>query len=331
MNSSRSIFLIAFALAVLLAAACGKPSEQPDKAVVGIVNVTPLLEDTVVGLKAGLAQLGYKENDNIRYFYEGPLGSMDKVDGAVKRILAEKPDLIVSFTTPVTLKVKKVTQGMDVPVLFAPSADPVGAGLVKRLKAPEGRFTGIYVGGAGVKALAWLAKMVPGLHRIYVPFNPDDKAMVLTMKGLKKAADDRKIELVIGECHSNADVLTVLKHIPADVQAVWQLPSPFWGAYLGPFVAACLDHKKPLKTHSADWARAGALMSYGLNAKAMGEQLSHLANKILKGTSPAGLPMERPRFFLVINLKTADGSVWRSPMPVLKQADEVIRIDAPVK
>jgi len=297
MNSSRSKFLIAFALAVLLAAACGKQPEKSEKAVVGIVNVTPVLADTVESLKKGLTQFGYRENDNIRYLYEGPLGSMDKVDGAVKRILAEKPDLIVSLTTPVTLRVKKVTQGMDVPVLFAPSADPVGAGLVKRLKAPEGRFTGIYVGGAGIKALAWLAKMVPGLHRIYVPFNPDDKAMVLTMKDLKKAADDRKIELVIGECHSNADALTVLKRVPGDVQAVWQLPSPFWGAYLEPFVAACLHHKMPLKTHSADWVKAGALMSYGLNAKAMGEQLSHLANKILKGTSPGVLPMERPRFF----------------------------------
>ncbi len=325
MNLSRGRLLIAVSLLMVLPAACEDRTEKPRKAVVGIVNVTPVLKDTVAGLKAGLAQLGYQENDNIRYLYEGPLGSMDKVDGAVKRILAEKPDLIVSLTTPVTLTVKKATQGMDVPILFAPAADPVGAGLVRSLKAPEGRFTGIYVGGAGIKALAWLAKMVPGLHRIYVPFNPDDKAMVLTMKDLKKAADDRKIEMVIGECHSNADVLTVLKHIPVDVQAVWQLPSPFWGAYLEPFVAACLNDKKPLKTHSADWARAGALMSYGLNAEAMGEQLSHLAYKILKGTSPAVLPVERARFFLAVNLKTAGLIGLQIPDAVLKQADEIIR------
>lgn len=326
MKTSRSGFLITLCLLMLLPSACGKQPEQPEKAVVGIVNVTPVLEDTVVGLKAGLAQLGYRENDNIRYIYEGPLGSMDKVDGAVKRILAEKPDLIVSLTTAVTLRVKKATSGMDVPVLFAPSTDPVGAGLVKRLKAPEGRFTGIYIGGAGIKALVWLAKMVPGLHRIYVPFNPDDKAMVLNMKELKTAVGSRKIELVFGEFHSKADVLTVLNHIPVDVQAVWQLPSPFWGVYIEPFVAACIKHKKPLKTHTYDWVKAGALMSYGLNPKAMGKQLSHLAYKILKGTSPAGLPMERVRFFLAVNLKTAGLIGLEIPDAVLKQADEVIRI-----
>jgi len=305
--------------------ACEERPVRPDMAVVGIVNVTPILEDTVAALKTGLALLGYKENDNIRYIYEGPLGKMDKVDGAVKRILAGKPDLIVSLATPVTLKVKKATRETDIPVLFAPAVDPAGSGLVKSLKAPGGRFTGIYVGSAGVKALVWLAGMVPGLDRIYVPYNPDDRAMVLNMKVLKKAAADRKIELVLGEFHLKAEALAVLNNIPADVQAVWQLSSPFWGAYIVPFVSACLEHKKPLKTHTADWVKAGALMSYGLDPTAMGEQLSHIAYKILKGTSPAVVPMEQAEFFLVINLKTAHTIGITIPDVVLKQADEVIR------
>ena len=250
---------------------------------------------------------------------------MDKVEGAVKKILAGKPDLIISLTTPVTLKVKKATKGMDVPVLFAPSADPVGAGLVKSLKAPGVRFTGIYVGDAGIKALAWLAQMVPDLKRIYVPFNPEDKAMVLTLKVLKKAEDHRKIELVLGGFHLKGEALAVLNNIPEGVQAVWQLSSPFWGVYMAPFTAACIEHKKPLKTHSAKWVQAGALMSYGLNPKTLGEQLSHLADKILKGTSPAGLPVERARYFLVINLKTAGSIGLEIPDAVLKQADEIIR------
>jgi putative tryptophan/tyrosine transport system substrate-binding protein len=119
---------------------------------------------------------------------------MDKVDGAVERVLAEKPDLIVSFTTPVTLKVKKATKGTDIPVLFAPVVAPVRSGLVKSLKEPGGRFTGIQDRGAGAKGLAWVARIVPGLQRIYVPFKPDDKAMGLNMRVLKRAAADRRID-----------------------------------------------------------------------------------------------------------------------------------------
>ena len=303
---------------------CEKETQPPLK-VVGIVNVTPTLEDAVSALKTGLAQSGYKEGKNIRYVYEGPLGSMDKVDAAVQKILKETPDLIVSFTTPVTLKVKKATNGTDIPVLFAPSGNPVGSGLVKSLKEPGGRLTGICVGNSGIKALVWLNKMVPELKRLYVPFNPNDRAMKLNMKVLKKAAADRNIELIIGTFNSQKEMPDVLNHIPPEVQAVWQLASPFWGAHMDAFVTSCLKQKKPLKTHVVNWVRAGALMSYGLNGEAMGHQMSLLAGHILKGTSPAVLPVEQAEYFLVVNLKTANEIGLTIPDAVLKQADQVIR------
>ena len=298
---------------------------KPAVKVVGIVNVTPTLESAVTALKQGLVALGYRENENIRYVDESTLLRMDNVEGTVKRILAETPDLIVSFTTPVTLNVKHATRGTDIPVIFAPASDPVGSGLVKSLREPGGRFTGIYVGNSGIKALFWLSKMVPNLFRIYVPFNPDDRAMRLNMTVLEKAANVRNIKLVKAIFRSDQEMIDALTHIPSNIQAVWQLASPYWGAHMDAFVTACLKNEKPLKTHARDWVEAGALMSYGLNGKAMGTQMSQLAAQILSGTSPAVLPVEKAEYFLAINLKTADKIGLKIPETVLKQADEVIR------
>ena len=324
----KRVWIVASIAAMLAGAgmtACQKGDPTPKQVVVGIVNVTPLFKETVETFKKGMAEKGYLEGQQIAYVDEGPLGQMDKVDGAIQRILEKKPDLILSFTTPVAKKVQQAVAGTEIPVLFAPSADPVAAGLVKDLKAPGGQLTGVHVMESEDNALGWLCKLVPNLQRIYVPYYPKDRAMVLGLKGLKEVADKRNIELVMGEFQSEKELPEVLNGIPQDVQAVWQLPSPFWGVYVYPFVKACLDHRKPLKTHANDWGEAGAFMAYGMNTRALGFQLSRLSHKILTGTSPGVLPVEQPEFFLTINLRTARAVGIEIPDSTLKLADEVIR------
>ena len=71
---------------------------------------------------------------------------------------------------------------------------------------------------------------------------------------------------------------------------------------------------------------AGGLMSYASSLPARYRRAADYVDKILKGTKPAELPMEKPRKFeLVLNLKTAQQLGLTVALEVLSRADKVIK------
>ena len=74
-----------------------------------------------------------------------------------------------------------------------------------------------------------------------------------------------------------------------------------------------------------EFVEAGGLMSYGPNFPDLFRRAAEYADKILRGTKPADLPVEQPtKFDLVINLTTAKALGLTIPEPFLLRANEVI-------
>ena len=74
-----------------------------------------------------------------------------------------------------------------------------------------------------------------------------------------------------------------------------------------------------------DLVRAGGLISYFYDPVDMYAQAASYIERILKGTSPADLPVQQPtKYSLIINLKTAKALGLTVPPSMLDLADEVI-------
>jgi putative ABC transport system substrate-binding protein len=318
-----TILIVVFIITGLLLSACG--GEQDKTYTIGVVNLTPVLEDTVTGFKESMAELGYIEGENITYIYEGSTGDIGKLDPVAQDLVEADVDLILSITTPATQAAQRATTDTDIPVVFVPVTDPVGAGLVDSLQKPGGNITGVTFGVQEGRRLEWLIQIAPAIEQIYIPYNPEDRSAVLALETASATATKLGVELITHEVHNLEEVMAAIENIPEEADAVFILPDGLVAARLSELIEVANKLKLPTSGPSDPSIEQGALTVYGTREDASAKQAARLANQILRGVKPADLPVETAEFYLAINLKTAEALGLDIPDEILRQADTVVR------
>jgi putative ABC transport system substrate-binding protein len=314
------IWVVGFSL---LLAACGGGPQAQETFTIGVIAETSMHTPAIEGFKAGLADLGYVEGENVTYIYNGTIGYNSKaIDDKIKNLLAQQIDMLFVLGLP-TVQAKQAVEGTDIPVVFGAISRPVERGIVESISHPGGNLTGVQVGNEIPKALDWLVRITPNAKKIYVPYHPDDELSVMFLAMLDKVASQLKIELVPGETHSVEEAVAAIESIPADIEAIFRIPSPTLDPKNNELSQAALNRGLPMAAgHPLDEA---ALLTYAADFFEVGKQAARLAHQIRQGVKPAELPIETAEFFLTINLKTAAAIGLDIPDDILAQADTLIR------
>lgn len=299
-------------------------NQEPESYTIGIINLNANLDRVISEFKKGMKQYGYTEGNNITYVYKGALKNPQQIDQELANLLKTDINLLLTLTTPVTRRAKQLTKDSSLPILFAPVFSPVSASIVDSLANPGGNITGIKSRGSTGKALEWFLKTVPSAKRIFVPFHYTDKAAIQTVTDLQEAASFFNIELITRKITSAEELNTALAHIPADIDGIWVTHSHLIISNIKKIVAAATLQKKPVIS-STDQSTAGVTLCYATSHDMIGRQASRMADKILRGASPAAIPVESADYFLGLNLKTAKAINIRIPDDIISQATFVTR------
>jgi putative ABC transport system substrate-binding protein len=321
----KSFLFIALCLILsLLLTACGGGVQAKDNYTIGVVNYVPVLDAIFEGFKAGMAEQGYVEGENVTYLYNGVVApNPEATDREVKNLLDQDVDLLLTVGTLPTLRTKQAVEGTEIPVIFAPVINPVEEGVVESIRQPGGNVTGVQNGSTIAKALEWLLKISPQATKVYVPYHPGDAVALTSIKPLSEIAPSLGIELMLSEEHSQEEVIAAIKSLPEDA-VIFLIPSPS----LDPssdFIKVAVERGLAVGSTNHSQNEAGALVSYGADFFAMGKQAAHLADQALQGADPGELPVETAEIFLNINLKTAEAIDLDIPDEILRQADTVSR------
>ncbi len=293
---------------------------------IGVVSPAASMEPVLQGFKEGMAERGFIEGQNVTYIYNGPLGAdAAKLEAEVQSFVDAKVDLILALATPGTVAAQKVTAGTGIPVVFTPISDPLGAGFVESLNKPGANMTGVRNGGFTPKNLEWLKTIVPGIQKIYAPYNPNDKSAIFARGLLLETAAKLNVEVVTPEVLNADEIPNVIAAMPEDIDAIFCMSDSMILSKVADFVAAGNERGIPVTAVSRPHVEAGTLMGFGSEFITVGKQTSGLDAQILNGADPATLPVEESEYFLFLNQKTADLLGITLPDEALKAAAGVIR------
>jgi putative ABC transport system substrate-binding protein len=277
----------------------------------------------VEAFQQGLHQVGLIENRDIVL---DVVWMGDDPDQGVSEVLRRGAGVLIPCGSSASVAAKRQTS--TIPIVFLSVGDPMAMGLVESLSRPGRNATGFSdilaeLSGKLVDLARELSRPQTTVDYLWHTAWPDGQnryqateqaAQLVGMKLRSKGIAD------IAELDS---ALTAMKQSGSTTLVVQ--PSPFTYGQRGRIIASAMNHGLATIYAFPIAAREGALIAYGPDYIHMYRRAPFYVDRILKGTSPADLPVERSvKVEFVINLRVAKTLGIEVPLSLLVRADELL-------
>ena len=319
--------VVAFALTMCGAAAEAQQSTKIPR--LGYLGATSLsiIPDRIYAFRQGLRELGYVEGKNIVIDYRWAEGKMERLPDLATELVRLKVDVIVTSGPTVTRAAKEAL--VTIPIVMANDTDPVGNGFVASLARPGGNITGLatFAPELSGKQLELLKEIVSKLSRVAVLGNSTQPGNALALREIELAARAFKVQLQNLDVVDPTEIETAFRAASKGrAEALLVLGGPVLFSNRKQIIDFAGKNRLPAIYERLEHVEAGGLMTYGPNINELHRRAATYVDKILKGRTPAELPVEQPiKFEFIVNLKAAKQIGLTVPPNVLARADRVIR------
>jgi putative ABC transport system substrate-binding protein len=238
--------------------------------------------------------------------YRSADGRVERLQELAAELVRAGPDVVIAGYGTLAPKAL-IAATRSIPIVFTSVGDPVGAGLVASLSQPGGNVTGMsgQASDIAAKKLQLLEDLIPGKKLVAVLGNPDTPYTALALRQVKTAA--------------------AAMELPSGAASMLVLEDPVLLSAIKQTVELAAKGRLPAIYGPKEYAQAGGLISYGTDQGQLCRRAAEYVDRILKGASPASLPVEQPtKFEFVINFRAAKALGLEIPSSLLSLADELI-------
>ena len=167
--------------------------------------------------------------------------------------------------------------------------------------------------------------MLPSAQRVAIIWGSGFPENVSMAKVIETSAQARKLSVFSRAVSELRDLSSAFDEASAfGAAALVFLTDNLMFGHRKEVAALALSHHLPSIHAFSPEVADGGLLSYGAELEEGYQRAAALADRILRGSSPADLPVEEPtRFDFAVNLKTANALGLTIPPGVLANANEV--------
>ena len=274
-----------------------------------------------------LRERGWVTGVNLVITYRFAGGEYDRLPALAGELVRIEPHVIVAVPTAATRAAKDVTS--TIPIVMLNVSDPIGERFIASFARPGANVTGLTMAPTWeiyAKQLQLLKEAVPRAQRIALLWNPANRTAATIVRTVEDAARSLGVELQVAGARAPEEFEPAFRAMTqARADALLVVPDSVFNTHRARLADLSSRHRLPTMYGQDDYAKAGGLMAYGANFTDQYRRAAGYVDRLLRGASPADLPVEQPtKFELVINLKTAKALGLTIPQSLLLQATEVI-------
>jgi putative ABC transport system substrate-binding protein len=287
----------------------------------------PAWQSNVAVFREGLAKLGWTSGRNLQIEYRWRMNDIERTRAAAEELLKFEPDVFLANGRPAVQAVRQATG--TIPIVFTVVSEPMALGLVQSLQRPGSNVTGFTnleptIGG---KWLELLKEIAPSITHVAVVYNPVASVIATqSLPWIQTAGQKLGVSVVNAPVGALAEIERVITTLAGE---------PF-GGLIFPTDSFVMTNRKlvielaaryrlPAIYTQPTYATDGGLLSYGISTDDLYSRAAQYVDRILRGESPANLPVQQPvKFELAINVTTAKALGLTVPQTLRTAADEVI-------
>lgn len=254
--------------------------------------------------------------------------NMPTANQIAQQMIGEKADLLVAIATPsaqaCAQALKKAPEDLKRPFLFTAVTDPVAAGLVDDLNAPGGLISGVSDLLPVKKHLEMVMQYKPSIKKLGVMYNAGEANSKATVESIKNLSEEMGFKVVDATAAKTADVYQAAKSLVGRVDAVFIPTDNTIVSALESVLKVGVQNKLPIFAADVDSVERGAVAAMGFDYYKHGYQTGAMVEKVLKGASPATMPVEfQKELQLQINAKYSKMMGIEPPQELLDKATKV--------